>query len=144
MGLTFDRIPLNEIKSARVVPVRPYVLWFFAVILFVVGAITTYLMFAEPVLVEGRPDQMKVWGIPMAVAVAGLALPFAGRGRYALEVKTVKRRYRWKPPLVFGQTARANVRKTIWTIVDGLARGGVEVVLPPGYWPPGASDERAR
>ena len=132
-GPKLERTPIAEVRGARVVRVRPYVVWFFAPILFLIGIVTTYLMFAEPREVEGSEDEIWVSGAPLGVAAIGLVLPFAARRRFALEIDTVRRKYRWKPPIVVGQQARADVRATIMKVTSGLERVGIPVAAPDAY-----------
>lgn len=131
-GRHLHRIPLQQLTGVRIRRVRPTIAWLVGLVLFAVGVVTTFLMFADPVMVEGT-NLMKVWGAPMGLVVVGLVMPVAARGRFALYLEAGPESRRWKPSIVLGQKARTEVRETMLCIVNAARELGVAVSVPPQF-----------
>jgi len=121
----FQRVPLGELRHVTVRRLRPYALWVLALLMVPVGIVTTIFMM-EPVL-KNAPGRHEISGWPIAVAVGGLLLFGAARGRFGLEISFNDGRYRWKPPLVVDKRSKEKIAETFQTIIAACKKVGVSV-----------------
>jgi hypothetical protein len=79
-----------------------------------------------------NPDYLraggKMNGLPIAIFVGGLILPFIARGRFGLVVTLAKGKFRWKPPLVVDRASKENVAAVLAAIVQGCRSAGIHVL----------------
>jgi hypothetical protein len=117
-----ERVPLNRVVEAAIKKLSPYWLWILALVMVVVGTVTTILMMI-PIL---RGEGGEVSGYPPAVAVVGLVIPFLAKRRYGLLISMVNESFLWKPPLVVDKTSRDKVACLLSQAADALRQEGVK------------------
>ena len=119
----FERVPISNVRSVAKVRLRPYGWWVFAALLVALGAVTTYWMM-EPIL---RGQGGRVSGFPPGIAVIGCVIPFAVKGRFAIEVRMSLRNFRWKAPIVVDRKSRDQIRDVQRQILDACRQVGIPV-----------------
>jgi len=122
-ALYFERVPLSDIRSATKVRLRPYGWWVFAAILIVVGVWSSILMM-EPIL-RGHGGTMS--GFPPGIAVIGIVVPFAVRGRYAVVLNLASGKFQWKAPIAVDRKSREEIRAIQDGILEMCRKLGVPV-----------------
>jgi MFS family permease len=123
----FKRIRINEISEICIRRLPPYGLWVLATLMVLAGFATAFLIFAP--LINHEPGKHSVSGWPFALIVGGILMPLATKGRLGLEVKTLDKTFRWKPPLVVDKTSKVKIRTTFAEIVAACKRSGLKVTL---------------
>ncbi|MGZ4960958.1 MAG: hypothetical protein ACXWDN_17890 [Limisphaerales bacterium] len=121
----FQRIPVDQVRQISVKRIRPFALWVLAALMVVVGLLTTFWMM-QPVLTD-VPGKHRISGWPISVFICGFIVPFAARGRAALEVRFNGGRYRWKPPLVVDKPSKQRVTETFDTIIAASKNVGFPI-----------------
>ena len=132
----FERVPLNRVAEARVKRLSPYGLWALALLMVLAGALTTGLMIRP--LLQGKVG--KISGIPPAIAIVGMVIPFITRRRYGLSISMVDKVFQWKPPLLVDKASRDEVENFLSQVATAFRRAGVNLSderevtpdLPPG------------
>lgn len=89
----FERVPLSEVRTITRTRLRPYFWWVLAGLMLVVGTVTTYFM-VQPLL-AGKGGEVS--GLPPALVVVGLVIPFVVRERFGIKVEMVEGTFSWKP-----------------------------------------------
>ena len=64
---------------------------------------------------------------PDCIALGGILLSVVARGRFLLEVKTQKKTFRWKPPLVVDKASKKKIRTTLEEIIQACEKSGLRV-----------------
>jgi hypothetical protein len=121
----FERIRHGQISEACVRRLPPYGLWVAAVFMVLVGLETMYVMYAP--LVNHEPGVHHVSGWPFALFVGGILMPFATKGRVALEIKTQDKTHRWKPPLVIDKASKQKIQETFDQILVACEKSGLRI-----------------
>lgn len=121
----FQRVPLEEVHHVTITRIRPYVLWLLAGLMIPVGFFSTFWMIEQALRRE--PGRHDISGWPISVFLCGFIVPFAARGRFALEIGFGSDRYRWKPPLVVDKTSKNKIAQTLREIVEACERVGLTV-----------------
>jgi hypothetical protein len=103
----FKRLPKREVAEVSVRRLPPYAFWLVAILMVLAGLVTAYFMLIP--LVNHEPGEHKVSGWPLALVVGGILLPFAAKGRLGLQIRTLDRTFRWKPPLVVDKASKQNI-----------------------------------
>lgn len=119
-----ERVPLNQITQAKVKKLSPYLLWVLAVIMVLVGVSTTIIMLVPILAGSGG----RVSGIPPAVAVVGLVIPFLARRRFGLSISMANDSFLWKPPLSVDRASRDKTSDLLSHAADALRQAGVTVI----------------
>lgn len=127
-----ERVPLNRVIEANVKKLSPFFLWTLALIMVLVGTVTTVLMMLPIFKGEGG----HVSGFPPAIAVVGLVIPFVARRRHGLSISIVNEVFLWKPPLLVDKASRSEVEHFLSQAADALRQAGGTVrderdTLPP-------------
>ena len=86
------------------------------------GGVTTYLMMRSALL---RMPGSKVSGLPIAIFVCGLVVPFIARGRATLVVKLGKGKFKWKPQLAVDKKTRETQSKLQDDILQACQKAGI-------------------
>ena len=121
----FKRIRNDEVSEVCIRRLPPYGLWIAAVFMVLVGATTAIFMFVP--LINHEPGEHRVSGWPFAIAVGGILMPFAAKGRLCLEVRTQTRVFRWKPRPVIDKASKEKIRSTFETIAAACEESGLRV-----------------
>lgn len=120
----FRRIPLAKVVEVSLRRLRPIFLYTTAVVMIVVGVITTYWMMA-PVF-EGKGGEIK--GYPIAIFVCGLVIPFIARGRRSLMIRMVNETYKWKPQFVVDSASRKQIAAIQNEIIEACKKVGISTI----------------
>jgi hypothetical protein len=121
----FRRIRNDEISEVSVKRLPPYGYWVIAALMVLVGTVISYLMLVP--LINREPGEHQVSGWPFAIIVGGILMPFAARGRRGLEVQTLNKTYRWKPPFVIDTASKQNIQTTLDRIADACSKSGLRI-----------------
>ncbi|HEX4342564.1 MAG TPA: hypothetical protein VH255_04190 [Verrucomicrobiae bacterium] len=121
----FKRLRNNEVLEVCVRRLPPYGLWLVAVLMVLVGLVTSYFMYAP--LIYHEPGEIHGSGWPIAIFVGGILLPFAAKGRLGLEVRTHEKKFRWKPPLVVDKASKQKIQAMFDQIIAACERSGLRV-----------------
>ena len=122
----FQKIPLSKVKSVSLKKLKPAFMVVLAILMIVLGLLTTYWMMA-PVL-EGKGGELK--GYPIGILVAGIVLPFVIRGRRALIIRMVDKTYKWKPQLVIDSPTRKKHSLLLDEILEACKGVGISTTDP--------------
>jgi len=122
----FRRVPLSEVRELSVTPLRSTGLMVLAVLMLAAGTLTTYWMM-KPVL-SGQGGEVR--GIPIAILVGGMVLPFASRGRRGLRVSLTKGAFKWKPPHVLDGGSKKRIAALLDGILAGAKSVGIRTISP--------------
>lgn len=118
-----ERVLLNRVVEAKVKRLNPFFLWALALLMVIVGTVTTGLM----VLPFLRGERGQLSGYPPAVAIVGLVIPFIARRRYGLSISIVDEAFLWKPRLHVDRASRNEVDLFLTQTADALRQAGVNV-----------------
>ena len=121
----FKRLRHSEISSVCVRRLPSYGLWLVAIILVLAGLASAYFVFAP--LLNHEPGEHLVSGWPPAFLVGGMLLPFVARGRRGLEISTLEKKFRWKPPLVVDQASKQKIQETFDLILAACEKSGLRI-----------------
>jgi len=120
----FERVPLSTVKQMWLKRERPLFMLALALLLFGFGLTLTILMML-PVL---RGEEGYVSGVPIAMTVCGLILPFITKGRKTLLIEFANEIYRWKPRLVVDRQSRKQIEQMQEGILNACQQVGVKVL----------------
>ena len=118
-----ERVLLNRVVEAKVKRLNPFFLWTLALLMVVVGTVTTVLM----ILPVFRGESGHLSGYPPAVAIVGLVIPFVSRRRYGLSISIVDETFLWKPRLHVDRASRNALEIFLTQTADALREAGVNV-----------------
>ena len=119
-----ERVLLNRVVEAKVKRLNPFFLWTLALLMVIVGTVTTGLMML-PVF---RGERGQLSGYPPAVAIVGLVIPFTARRRYGLSISIVDEAFLWKPRLHVDRASRNALEIFLTQTADALRQAGVNVI----------------
>jgi branched-subunit amino acid transport protein len=120
-----ERIPLSNVVQVFLRKERRLPLLLFSAILFVPGLIMSAIMLTNAL--TGQPGT-KVSGVPFALVVAGLILPFVSKGRNVLVVQTRDKVHKWKPQLVVDKKSRNRMNELQQNAIDACAKAGLHIL----------------
>jgi len=121
----FKRIRNGEVSEVCVRRLPPYTMWVLAAFMLLVGLAMSVMMYGP--LVRQEPGRHQVSGWPVAIAVGGILLPIASKGRVGLEIRTLNKTFRWKPPLVVDKASKEKILTTLNEITQACERSGLRV-----------------
>jgi hypothetical protein len=124
----FERVPHSAIQRVEVRRLRSWPLLAVSALMVLAGGwatATTWLPFLSGNVEFGRA---KYYGYPLGLLVAGLALPWAARGRFGLVVVREKRSFKWKPPLVLDAKTKQKIDSILTGIAKTCREAGLSVV----------------
>lgn len=124
----YRRVRHEEITEVAIRRLRPYVLWFFAALMFIAGLTVTILMM-WPFFTAGITGRFRVSGWPVAVCIGGLLIPFAAHGRRGLIIRWAGGKFRWKPPLVIDRASKQRISETIRDIAMACKDANLDVTV---------------
>lgn len=115
-----ERLPLSEVRQLRVQPLMPFG-WYVVALLMIAVAVLAALDS------HGEQIARNISSIALLL-IAGFALLYAARGRYALIIeRTDGTSFTWKPPLVKG-SGRWRRDHFVAAVIDAARRAGIIVV----------------
>lgn len=118
----FKRLRKAEVAEVSVRRLPPYAFWLVAILLVLAGLVTAYFMLIP--LINHEPGEHTVSGWPLALVIGGILLPFAVKGRLGLEIRTLDRTFRWKPPLVVDKASKQNIEAFFDEIIVACEEAG--------------------
>jgi hypothetical protein len=119
---SFKRVPLAEVTEVNVRKQRAVWIYFLSAAMIIFGGVTTFLMMRSALL--GMPGS-KVSGLPIAIFVCGLVVPFIARGRATLVVKLSKGEFKWKPQLAVDKKTREIQSRLQADILQACKKAGI-------------------
>ena len=120
----FRRIPFTDLHSITVRKLSPVALWAVAILMIVVGGLTTAWMLAPVLAGEGG----KVSGIPLGVLAVGVVLPFTARKRRGLIIEHQGGKFVWKPPLVIDAASKRRIEALLSGVLQTCRGVGLRVI----------------
>src|SRR5205085_1155295 len=122
----FKRVLLNEIEQVKLKRQRYFLLLIVSVIMFLFGSAISFQMIWHNL--HPLPGEMLHGsGWPIAVAVAGIIIPFISRGRRILTVETLNKNYSWKPQLAVDRKTRNICSRIQDEVLQACIRAGVRI-----------------
>lgn len=119
----FEKVPLSKVNKVTLKRERSLPMWVLSGLCFIFGLIFLIKMML-PAL---RGEEGYVSGVPLAMIVCGIVMPFIARGRNALIVELEKGRYKWKPRLVVDKESRNQIRQLQENILNACQSVGIKV-----------------
>jgi hypothetical protein len=86
------------------------------------GGVATLLMMRSALL---QMPGSKVSGLPIAIFVGGLVIPFIARGRATLIVRLSKGKFKWKPQLAVDKQTRKTQSRLQDDILEACKKAGI-------------------
>jgi hypothetical protein len=119
----FEKVPLSKVNKVILRRERSLPIWILSGLCFVFG----WIFLIKMMLPALRGDAGYVSGVPLAMIVCGIVIPFIARGRNALIVELEKGKYKWKPRLVVDKESRNQVRQFQENILNACRSAGIKV-----------------
>jgi len=104
----FRRVRLSEVTEVNVRKQKAVWIYLMSAGMIIFGGVATFMMMRSALL---QMPGSKVSGLPIAILVCGLVVPFIARGRATLVVKLSKGRFKWKPQLAVDKKTRETQAK---------------------------------
>lgn len=120
----FVKVSLSDVNQVSLSREKSLPILILSGLCFVFGLILTIKMML-PVL---RGEEGYVSGVPIALTVCGVVMPFIARGRHILKVSLKNGKYKWKPRLVVDKESRNKIRHLQESILDACQSVGIKVV----------------
>lgn len=120
----FERIPLEEVKQVFLRRERSLPLLIISALLFITGLIFSFEMMSNALAQE---PGTRVSGVPFAMIVCGLVMPFLAKGRNILIVDSTKGLFKWKPRLVVDKKSKNQIKTLQSEILNVCEQLGVQV-----------------
>ena len=121
----FERIPLNQVKQIFLRRERSLPLLIFSGLLLVAGLVLTFIMMSNAL---NQAQGTRVSGVPFAMIVGGLIMPFLAKGRKILIIESAKGTFKWKPRLVVDNESKNRINKLQKDILDVSEKVGIKVI----------------
>jgi len=118
----FKRVPLSEVTEVSVTKQKAVWIYLLSAVMIVFGGVTTFLMMRSALL---QMPGSKVSGLPIAIFVCGLVVPFVSRGRTTLVVKLSKGKFKWKPQLAVDKKTRETQSQLQDDILQACRKAGI-------------------
>lgn len=118
-----EKIPIEEVKRVFLRKERSVFILIISILLFVSGSVFAFIMMSNALNQEAGT---RISGVPFAMIVAGLIMPFLAKGRSVLLVETTKETFKWKPKLVIDKKSRNHIKKFQAEILNVCKSLGIE------------------
>jgi len=118
-----EKIPVERVKRVFLRKERSLLIIIISVVLLISGLIFTFTMMSN---VLNQEPGTRVSGVPFAMIIAGLIIPFLARGRNVLVIESVKETFKWKPKLVVDKKSRNQIKKFQSEILDVCKHLGIQ------------------
>ena len=119
----FKRVLLSDVTEVSVKKQRAVWIYLFSAAMIIFGGVATFLMMRSALL---RMPGTKVSGLPIAIFVCGLVVPFIARGRATLYVELSKGKFKWKPQLAVDKKTRETQSKLQDEIIQACKKAGIQ------------------
>ena len=120
---TLHRFSIEKILSVALHRAKPYAWWILSAVMILAGLALSLWMYLPG---WGDPEGIRS-GYPLGLIAGGLVLPFIIRGRMILELNTVDRNLRWKPPITVNSGPRKQVFAMQHAFVEACRNVGITV-----------------
>ena len=120
---TLHRFRIEKILSVALYRAKPYAWWILSAVMILSGLALSLWMYLPG---WGDPEGIRS-GYPLGLIAGGLVLPFIIRGRMILELNTVDRTLRWKPPITVNAGPRKQVLKMQQAFVEACRQVGIRM-----------------
>ena len=125
----FERIPINQVKQVFLRRERSLPLLLLSGLLFISGSIFAFVMMSNALSQE---PGTRVSGVPFAMIVCGLIMPFLAKGRKVLIIESVNGIYKWKPRLVVDKKSKNRIKTLQADILNVCENIGIQVLKENG------------
>ena len=119
----YERIPINQIKKVYLKKERRKWIWIISIILFLAGLSFTVIMMSNAL---NRLPGTRISGVPFAILVCGIILPFISKGRNILVIESAKENYKWKPRLVVDKANKNRIKDLQTDIINACREMGIK------------------
>jgi hypothetical protein len=119
-----ERIPIPTIVQVFLKKQRRLPVIIFSGLLFVAGLIMSVIMMMNAL---NQLPGTKVSGIPFAILVCGIVLPFLSKGREVIVVQTRDKLYKWKPQLMVDKKSRYKIKDLQQNAIAACRKAGVHI-----------------
>ena len=121
---SFKRVLLSDVLEVRLLKQRPISLILLSAAMIIFGTVLSVLMMWRAFNpMEGVPYMVSGW--PMAIALAGILIPFIARKRRTLLVRMRNGKYKWKPQLAIDKKTRKLCSDIQDEILQSCKKGGI-------------------
>jgi hypothetical protein len=120
-----ERIPISTVVQVFLKKQRRLPVIIFSGLLFISGLVMSVIMMKNAL--GGQPGT-RVSGVPFALVVAGLIIPFISKGREILVVQTREKIYKWKPQFVVDKKSRDKIKDLQQNAIAACRKAGVHVL----------------
>ena len=124
----FKKIPVEQIKQVFLRRERSLPLVLISALLFISGLILAFIMMSNAL---NQAPGTRVSGVPFAMIVCGLVIPFLAKGRKVLIIESVTGTHKWKPRLVVDKKSRNQIKTFQAEILNVCERLGIKVIREP-------------
>jgi hypothetical protein len=93
---------MSDVRRLAIKKLSPIGLWIASALLIIIGGGIT----ASMIFLLLRGDKATIGGVPPAMVVGGIVLPFLARKRYGVSVEMVNGTFLWKPPLLIDKRSK--------------------------------------
>ena len=125
----FRRVRLSEVTEVNVRKQKAVWIYLMSAGMIIFGGVATFMMMRSALL---QMPGSKVSGLPIAILVCGLVVPFIARGRATLVVKLSKGKFKWKPQLAVDKKTRETQAKIQDDILQACKKAGIRT--GPSEW----------
>jgi hypothetical protein len=121
----FERIPLRQVKQIFLRRERSLPILLLSGLLLISGLVFAFVMMSNAL---NQVPGSRVSGVPFAMIVCGLVMPFLAKGRKVLVVESENDIYKWKPRLVVDKKSRNQIRTLQEDILNVCEKVGIRVL----------------
>jgi hypothetical protein len=121
----FEKIPIEQIKQVFLRRERSLPLVLFSALLFISGLILAFIMMSNAL---NQELGTRVSGVPFAMIVCGLVMPFLAKGRKVLIIESANGIHKWKPRLVVDKKSRNRIKTFQTEILNVCEHLGLRIL----------------
>jgi hypothetical protein len=125
----YERIPITQIKQIYLKKERYLWVWLFSIILFLIGLFFSVVMMTNAL---NQSPGTRVSGVPFAILVCGIILPFVAKGRKILIIESLKGTFKWKPRLVVDKANKNRIKDLQNQIINACRQIGIKTEIEEG------------
>ena len=122
----FEKVPHSQIKQVYFKKERSLKIWVISAAAFLTGTV-----FSVNMMFNALTDQPGTYvsGVPFALIIFGLLLPFLAKGRRVLIIQLMNETYKWKPKFVIDKKSRSHIRNMQENIIKTFREVGIHIFV---------------